>query len=125
MHMGGLECVVTGGGGEPGPVVVLLHGFGAPGDDLVPLAHCLDVPRSVRFVFPAAPTPMAFGGRAWWMIDMEELEAEMLSQKRRDRSREVPDGMASARAQVNALLDDVTAEFGGPIVLGGFSQGAM
>ena len=66
--LGGLHAVVTGGtdgqGGGDGPVVVLLHGFGAPGDDLVPLTRFLAVPRAVRFVFPAAPLLSAAGLRA-------------------------------------------------------------
>ena len=37
--LGGLTVRLTGGvdgkGGGAGPLVVLLHGFGAPGDDLV------------------------------------------------------------------------------------------
>ena len=36
--------------------VVLLHGFGAPGDDLVALAQFLAARApQTRFVFPAAP----------------------------------------------------------------------
>src|SRR5438552_18316161 len=77
-NLGGLDAVITGGsdgnGGGDGPVIVLLHGFGAPGDDLVPLAEVFahGLP-GVRWVFPAAPLelPMGFGdARAWWMIDM-------------------------------------------------------
>jgi phospholipase/carboxylesterase len=66
---GGLRVRVTGGrdrrGGGDGPLVVLMHGFGAPGDDLVPLARGLDVPSEVRFAFPEAPLdlgPEADGG---------------------------------------------------------------
>jgi predicted esterase len=58
---GGLRVRVTGGrdrrGGGDGPLVVLMHGFGAPGDDLVP--------SEVRFAFPEAPLdlgPEADGG---------------------------------------------------------------
>ena len=43
IQLGGLRTRVTGGtdgkGGGNGPLVVLLHGFGAPGNDLVPLAE--------------------------------------------------------------------------------------
>src|SRR5262245_45871791 len=78
--IGGGRVKLAGGtdreGGGEGPLVVLLHGFGAPGDDLVPLFRQLDVPRSVRFAFPEAPIdlgelvgPAYAGGRAWWMID--------------------------------------------------------
>ena len=112
---GSLEAVVTGGtdreGGGDGPVVVLLHGFGAPGTDLVPLWRVLDVPREVRFVFPAAPIPLAMGmgfeSRAWWMIDMAAYDRAVRTGEYRDLSRTIPDGLADARQKVNALLDAV------------------
>ena len=63
---GGLRVRLTGGpdrqGGGDGPLVVLMHGFGAPGNDLVPLARVLDVPREVRFAFPEAPLESRAGG---------------------------------------------------------------
>ena len=56
LKLGTLTAHVTGGtdrdGGGAGPVVVLLHGYGAPGTDLVPLWRELAVPHEVRFVFP-------------------------------------------------------------------------
>ena len=51
-----------------GSAVVVLHGWGAPGDDLVPLAEALNRP-GVRFFVPAAPLPEMGGGRAWWHLD--------------------------------------------------------
>src|SRR5262249_48023715 len=99
------------------PHIVLLHGFGAPADDLVPLGQVLDV--RAQFSFPAAPIdlgPQAFGGRAWWMLD-----PDVCAHPERDRSNEIPDGLAAARADVIERIGTV----GGPLVLGGFSQGAM
>ena len=119
-----------GNGGGTGPVIVLLHGFGAPGDDLVSLAGALKVPSGTRFVFPEAPIdlgPMYMGGRAWWKIDLEaRMRREALGQAR-DLA-EIPDGLVEARAEVIALLNAVERELHAPptkIVLGGFSQGAM
>jgi len=106
--------------------VVLLHGFGAPGDDLVPLARVLDVP--MRFVFPEAPIALGgmYGpGRAWWPLDLVKLEAELRAGTLRDRRAEVPEGLAEARAQVTQMLDELATRFPGKLVLGGFSQGAM
>ena len=99
--------------------VVLLHGYGAGGDDLVGLARALRVPTSVRFVLPAAPLALDAAGtaRAWWPLDLS-------ASRTRDRRDEVPAGLAAARAQVDALLDRLEAE-GQRVVLGGFSQGAM
>ncbi len=131
-RLGGLDAVITGGtdgsGGGDGPVIVLLHGFGAPGDDLVPLAQVFGLP-GVRWVFPAAPLelPMGFGdARAWWMIDMARMQQAIDAGEERNLSREIPKGLAEARALVGGLLDDVEQKLGAKrIVLGGFSQGAM
>jgi phospholipase/carboxylesterase len=124
-QLGSLKVRLTGGtdgrGGGDGPVVVLLHGWGAPGDDLVPLGQEIDAPRGTRYVFPEAPLSMQMGfgdSRGWWMLDLE--------QRQRDLSRKVPEGLAEARAKVVALLDDLERRLAAKqIVLGGFSQGAM
>jgi phospholipase/carboxylesterase len=136
--IGGSRVRITGGpdreGGGDGPLVVLLHGFGAAGDDLVPLFRQLDVPRGVRFAFPEAPVdlgatlgPAYAGGRAWWMIDPASLEAAMRGEQH-DRSRMVPDGLSEARARVVEVLAGLQALLGvqpDRTILGGFSQGAM
>ena len=135
MRLGSLAARLTGGvdreGGGEGPVLVLLHGFGAPGDDLVPLWRVLDIPREVRCVFPEAPLAphemSDYGGRAWWQLDLEAMQARARGEQR-DRGQERPAGLDSARDQLNGLLDAVERELGvngESIVLGGFSQGAM
>jgi phospholipase/carboxylesterase len=43
----------------------------------------------------------------------------------RERRKEVPNGLVEARQMVSGLVDELAAKFPGPIVLGGFSQGAM
>jgi phospholipase/carboxylesterase len=127
-RLGPLDAVTTGDG--DGLVCVLLHGFGAPGTDLVGLADYFRAPPGTRWVFPAAPIEMGglYGeGRAWWMIDLMRLERELMSGNPAARAAEVPDGLAEARAAVIALLDELRAR-GVPddqVVLGGFSQGAM
>lgn len=131
---GGLRVRITGGtdreGGGDGPVVVLLHGFGAPGDDLVSLARVIDAPKGTRFVFPEArmalPREYGEGGRAWWMIDMLAIQLAQMRGEIRDRSKEVPEGLEESRAMVDAMLDEVEAKLKpSHLVLGGFSQGAM
>jgi phospholipase/carboxylesterase len=109
--------------------IVLLHGFGAPGDDLVTLSQVIDAP--VRFVFPEAP--LELGGlygdsRAWWLLDLARLEDELRRGIPRDRRDEIPDGLPAARAQLGRLLDQLQARYGvtpDRLVLGGFSQGSM
>jgi len=132
---GQLQARVAGGpdreGGGDGPVVVLLHGFGAPGDDLAHLWRILDVPRETRFVFPVGPLSFNMGlgeSRAWWMIDVERLEAQLAAGEMRDLSSGMPEGADQAREMLDTLLDDVQDRLGvssDRLVLGGFSQGAM
>jgi phospholipase/carboxylesterase len=131
--MGGLDVRITGGtdgrGAGDGAVVVLMHGFGAGGDDLVPLGRELRAPPGTRFVFPAAPLALGSefrGGRAWWWIDLEErIRREAAGE--RDTT-EVPGGLLQARTLVTSLLAEIEGELrppAGKLVLGGFSQGAM
>jgi phospholipase/carboxylesterase len=133
-QFGELKAYVTGGrdgeGDGDGPVVILMHGFGAPGFDLVDLGDMLEVPEGVRFVFPEAPLalgPGFGGGRAWWMLDMALFEARARGEQP-DRSDEIPPTLAEVSAQVAALVDEVEQRLGAKrerLVLGGFSQGSM
>ena len=133
--IGGLRTVLAGGldrrGGGDGPVVTLLHGFGANGDDLVGLWRAIDVPREVRFAFPEAPLALAgYGGGsyAWWMIDMERWQAAVRGAVTPEQFYDdVPEGLAEARAVAQGWLEALGARLGvglDRVVLGGFSQGA-
>ncbi len=134
-QLGGLKVRLTGGldghGGGNGPIVMLLHGFGAPGDDLVPLAGVIDVPAGTRWLFPEAPLSlnMGFGdSRAWWIIDFGRIQEDRAAGRIRDLSIEVPQGLALARERVLTFLEELPRQL--PIaytqtVIGGFSQGAM
>lgn len=131
-----LDCTVfpEAAGAAPKAVVVLCHGFGAPGDDLVGLhAALVEAAPSLaqcRWIFPAAPRELDGGGRAWWMIDFAQLQA--LAAGGADAMlafREVePEGLPAARKQLLKLVDAVALQTQlpyGRILLGGFSQGAM
>jgi phospholipase/carboxylesterase len=133
LRLGDLNVHLAGGsdreGGGDGPMVVLLHGYGAPGTDLVPLWREIAVPEGTRFAFPEAPLELAIlpGARAWWEIDIARYERAMTSGGDiAELTRGVPDGLAESRAKVIALLDALEREHAAKdIVLGGFSQGAM
>ena len=128
IELAGLTTRIVGPNDAP-KTVVLLHGFGAPGDDLVPLSQAIRAPA--RFVFPEAP--LELGGlygdsRAWWLLDLAKLERELRSGAPRDRRDEIPEGLSAARTSVSRLLDQLEARHGvtsDRLVLGGFSQGAM
>ena len=107
------------GGGAPRQLVVLLHGYGANGDDLIGLAPAFaQVLPFSEFVAPNAPYPCAqnpFGGLQWF---------EVWQREGIDRLRQVRNGAAI----VDAFLDAELAARGltdDRLALVGFSQGTM
>jgi phospholipase/carboxylesterase len=134
-QISGLRTRMTGGtdgkGGGRGPLVLLLHGFGAPGDDLVPLADALNVPAGTRFVFPEGPLSLSFGpgnARAWWLIDMARIAQDRAAGRVRDLSQDIPKGLAPVRETMLSFLKEIEQKLDADpkkTVLGGFSQGAM
>lgn len=140
LRLGSLHCCVVreaDRADRADRALVLCHGFGAPEDDLVPLAGEFvraqpQLADRTLFLFPAAPLEppefRAFGGRAWWPLDMAQLQAAMLSGEFRDLRADSPPRLPTAREELHSLLDAAAHEFGIPLarmVLGGFSQGSM
>lgn len=139
-RIGSLDCKIVDGpsvGDKPDLVVILCHGYGAPGDDLVPVGEQLIELRGadlegIRFIFPAAPVVLEelamFGGRAWWPLNMEKLASAMQARDFSDLQEAVPEGLHDANEQILGLLQQVQQETGlglDRMILGGFSQGAM
>lgn len=115
-------------GDGDGRVMVLLHGFGASGDDLVDLARSLRGTGDMRFLLPEAPIELRGGGRAWWRLDRRKLVRARVTGRPRDLSQSRPEGLARARGAVLEMLEAAEDRLGVPtsrMVLGGFSQGAM
>jgi len=124
---GGLRVRTLGERTRPRQVVVLFHGWGAPGTDLVPLGQVLAQPGRL-FVFPEGPLVSPGGGRAWWHIDMARIQADRAAGRVRDLSVEVPQGLAAARERLLMFLDELPGRLAieyPKTVIGGFSQGAM
>lgn len=129
------DCLPAGA--APELAVVLCHGFGAPGSDLVGLgpeivSRSPEVGQRVRFYFPAGPLSLEAaglpGGRAWWMLDLDRLNAALQQGAIRDLRNDQPAGLPAARQALFTLLEAIGRETGlsgQRIVLGGFSQGAM
>jgi len=120
----------------PPRLVVLAHGFGAPGTDLVPLARELVAIQpelaSCRFAFPVGPIDLAplgmWGGRAWFPIDLEALDAANRSGRSDVLAAAEPPGLAVARKKLRVAVEALMLPMGiawSDVVLGGFSQGAM
>ncbi len=104
---GELDVVVLG----DGPLgVVLLHGYGAPPEDMVPLARELAPRTPSTIVVPTSPRTWRPGGegRAWF----ERTATDASGQIER------------ARDEVEALLARLRDEGHDRVVVAGFSQGA-
>ncbi len=134
--LGDLQCVVVQSDDQPPRgLAVLCHGYGASAEDLVDLSAYLvqqqPAVERFRFVFPAAPidlTPMGMpGGRAWWTLNMAALSQAVAARRFEELHQTVPPGIDVARGKLESTLQAAIAEFSEPppVVLGGFSQGAM
>lgn len=121
---------------RPPLTVVLMHGYGAPGDNLVGLAGAIEAPAGTTFLFPEAPLLSAReaelslldDGRAWWAIDVDRYQRATMTGKVDDVVKDAPAGMAAARKSIISMLDALESEAKTPresVVLGGFSQGSM
>ncbi len=109
--------------------LVFLHGFGAPGDDLVGLAPAIAAAPGTELIFPEAPLllgqVMGQESRAWWPIDFERRELAVVTGRLGDLLREEPLGLVEARDALSATIDQLQRDEPRRLVLGGFSQGAM
>ncbi len=105
-------------GGTAKQLVILLHGLGADGNDLIGLApHWADILPDAAFVSPNAPYPcdMAPMGYQWFSVQDRSPEA-MLA------------GVRMAAPALDAFIDRELAQSGLPasqVALVGFSQGTM
>ena len=104
--------------GDPQSIVVLLHGYGADGNDLISLAPLWArlLPHTL-FVSPHAPFPCEINaaGRQWF--GFEDAGPEMILA-----------GTRMAATMIDSYLDTLIADHGVPagrIALVGFSQGGM
>jgi len=110
--------VLPRGGSRPDRLVVLVHGYGADGNDLIGLApHWQQFLPTAAFVAPNAPQrcDMSPMGYQWFPITKLDPKA-MLA------------GVESAAATLAQFIDDELARHGLPadrLALVGFSQGTM
>ncbi len=134
----GLDClVIHESNATPDLLVVLCHGFGAPGDDLADLGPWLmqnspALAERCRFVFPAAPLDLAQynmpGARAWWPINMAMLARINETQDFSQLTAMTPPGMHDAAQQLHTAINQMQQRWNVPhnrCIIGGFSQGAM
>ena len=104
--------------GKPGHLVILLHGYGADGNDLIGLAPVLaPLMPDVVFHAPNAPYPCEGNPFGYQWFGISRLDPALTLA-----------GVRSAAACVDAFLDETMAQYGldeSKTVLVGFSQGTM
>ncbi len=107
----------------PRAAVLLLHGLDMTPAQLAPIAVSLKLPALVAL--PGGPIARAGGGRAWWPVDDAARTARMHAGPA-DLHDSHPPGREHARDAVHAAARALRERAPGlPLVLAGFSQGAM
>ncbi|WP_230207039.1 alpha/beta hydrolase [Novosphingobium sp. Gsoil 351] len=105
-------------GSDPRQIVVLLHGYGSSGADMIALApHWQDALPDALFLAPHAPQRcgMMGAGYQWWGLSGFAPAA-------------LAAGAAAAAPAIDAFLDRKLAQYGlteAALALVGFSQGTM
>jgi phospholipase/carboxylesterase len=105
-------------GAPPTSLVILLHGYGSNGDDLIGLVpYWRGALPNTLFVSPNAPQPCpgSVGGYQWWPLDSLAPSARAA-------------GVRVSAPILNAFIDEQLAATGlseDKLVLVGFSQGTM
>jgi phospholipase/carboxylesterase len=105
-------------GGKPKQLVVMLHGYGADGNDLIGLApHWAGLFPDAEFLSPHAPFPCELGfGRQWFSMELSRTPDMVLASAK------------SAATILDGFLDEALAARklqARDMALVGFSQGAM
>jgi phospholipase/carboxylesterase len=102
-----LDALERPAAGEAQGTLVLLHGRGADEHDLFPLLDALDPERRLRGLTPGGPLALPPGGRHWYRLAGIPTPD--------------PDTFWPSFHALSQLLDSLAP----PLVLGGFSQGAV
>jgi phospholipase/carboxylesterase len=105
-------------GGKPKQLVILLHGLGADGNDLIGLApYWAPLLPEAEFVSPNAPFPCDMAAYGYqWFSSQDRSPAAVLA------------GVRAAAPILDAFIDEALAERGlgaAALALVGFSQGTM
>lgn len=108
--------------------VVLFHGYGASMRDLYGLSDMIKTEAAVDWFFPDGPIKVDLGmfmeGKAWFPIDMRELELAMLKGEYRNFEDKCTDEFLASLDKAKLFISSIIKDYD-EIIIGGFSQGAM
>lgn len=108
--------------------IVLFHGYGASMRDLYGIGEALKNHVSADWFFPDGPISVPLGpmmeGRAWFPIDMAELETAMHMGEHRKFSDKSSKEFDQSQKLAIEFLKEISTKYE-KLIIGGFSQGAM
>lgn len=126
-QLGKIKCLEINKN-DDAPWIIFFHGFGADCNDLFQLGEIINTKKTYNWLFPNGPLEVPIGpawtGRAWWNVNILELQKAMETGSSRDLSNEIPQGMEKARDMAFEMIRQMKVPWD-KIILGGFSQGAM
>ena len=121
----GIECLSVKNDNAKN-VVIIFHGYGANMHDLFPLIEMWNKAET-DFYFPNGVLELemgAYGGRAWFPIDMEKLQLAMMRGEHRNMDDDKPQNADAVLEKLETFVKEVSKNYE-KVILGGFSQGAM
>lgn len=122
----GLEYLINSSKSKK--AVILFHGYGASMRDLYGLSDVVSLEEPVDWIFPNGPISVPLGmfqeGRAWFPIDMHELEMAMEKGEFRNFEDKCPQEFLEALELARKFVATMFEKYD-EVVIGGFSQGAM
>jgi phospholipase/carboxylesterase len=118
----GLDTEVIGDR-DASACVVFVHGYAMTSADFSPFAQSLGL--SGQYWFPNAPLRCSEKGFTWWQVDPVQRAAAFANGPRDVRDIE-PVDRTRAQQQLDDFLREIAPQVAGrPLILAGFSQGAM
>lgn len=105
--------------------VILCHGYGANGEDLMAtVPYLAERLPDTAFFAPNAPTPMPYGGYEWFSLD-DYTSADMVSLDYLDK---LVGRCLKPAEEVRKFINQIQTKYAltdGDIILAGFSQGGL
>lgn len=126
-QLGKIHCQEINNNDEA-PWILFFHGYGADCNDLFSLGELIPTKKTYNWLFPngflEVPIGPGWTGRAWWPVDMNEIQEAASRGEHRDFSNLTPPGMPKAYDVAMEMIRQLKVPWN-KIILGGFSQGAM